>query len=152
MTVKLLLMGIDKIKAIFEEHSKMKEYKKGDIIYSPGDEIRSIYCIKDGSVKVGCYNEKGREITKFIFYKDELFGEQALSGLTKRRDYAFTIENTMIQEIDSFAINEFLKEDKEILHYFLKLFSKRNIALDERLESLVFKDSKTRIIDYLMKT
>ncbi len=145
-------MALDKIKAIFEQHSTINKYKKGDIIYSPGDKAEFLFCIKEGSVKIGCYNEKGREITKFVFYKEELFGEQAIAGLNKRRDYAFAVENTVIQKINCTAINEFIVSDLEVSKYFLKLFGKRNIALDERLESLVFKDSKTRIIDYLMKT
>lgn len=145
-------MAIDKIKAIFEQHSTINEYKKGDVIYSPGEEAKFLFCIKEGSVKVGCYNEKGKEITKFVFYKNELFGEQVIAGLKKRRDYAFAIEKTVIQKIDSTAINDFIISDLEMSKYFLTLFGKRNIALDERLESIVFKDSKTRILDYLIKT
>jgi CRP-like cAMP-binding protein len=121
------------------------------VIYSPADAADYLFCIKEGSVKIGCYNEKGREITKFVFYKNELFGEQAIAGLKKRRDYAFAIEDTVIQKIDCKAINDFITSDLEVSRYFLNLFGKRNISLDERLESLVFKDSKTRIIDYLLK-
>jgi len=144
-------MAIDKIKSIFEHHSTISEYKKGNVIYSPADAADYLFCIKEGSVKIGCYNEKGREITKFVFYKNELFGEQAIAGLKKRRDYAFAIEDTVIQKIDCKAINDFITSDLEVSRYFLNLFGKRNISLDERLESLVFKDSKTRIIDYLLK-
>jgi len=144
-------MAIDKIKSIFEHHSTISEYKKGNVIYSPDDAADYLFCIKEGSVKIGCYNEKGREITKFVFYKNELFGEQAIAGLKKRRDYAFAIEDTVIQKIDCKAINDFITSDLEVSRYFLNLFGKRNISLDERLESLVFKDSKTRIIDYLLK-
>ena len=144
-------MTLNRIKSIFKDHSKMQSYAKGEKIYSPGVKVNEIFCIKDGSVKIGCYNEKGREITKFIFFKDEIFGEQAIAGLEKRRDYAFAIEKTDIQKIDIEALRRVIKTDQELSLFFLKLLGQRNIALDERLESIVFKDSKTRIIDYLLR-
>ena len=133
-------------------HSEMHTYKKGEKIYSPGDDVNELFCIKEGSVKVGCYNEKGRYITRFIFFKDELFGEQGIVGLKRRRDYAYAIETALIQKIDIPSILSKIESDKDVSFYFIQLLGKRNIALDERLESIVFKDSKTRILDYLIKT
>jgi len=144
-------MTNDRIKNIFAKHSETVMFEKGDKVYSPGNEVKEIFCIKDGSVKVGCYNEKGREITKFIFYQNDIFGEQAIAGLKKRRDYAFAIEKTTIQKIDINRLKELTKTDMELSWFFINLLGERNIALDERLESIVFKDSKTRIVDYLLK-
>lgn len=139
-------MALNRIKSIFKDHSELQTYAKGEKIYSPGVKVNEIFCIKDGSVKIGCYNEKGREITKFIFFKDEIFGEQAIAGLEKRRDFAFAIEKTKIQKIDIEALRRVIKTDQELSLFFLKLLGKRNIALDERLESIVFKDSKPGLL------
>ncbi len=144
-------MTLTKIKSIFDKNSETLTFQKGDKIYTPGTKVNEIYCIKVGSVKIGCYNEKGREITKFIFYQNEIFGEQSIAGLKKRRDYAFALEETVIQKIDIFKLKEIAKVDKDLSWFFINLLGERNIALDERLESIVFKDSKTRIIDYLLK-
>jgi len=144
-------MTLAKIKSIFEKESEILTFQKGEKIYTPGTEVNEIYCIKEGSVKIGCYNEKGREITKFIFYQNEIFGEQSIAGLKKRRDYAFALEESKIQKIDVNSLKEIAKEDKDLAWFFIKLLGERNIALDERLESIVFKDSKTRIVDYLLK-
>lgn len=144
-------MTIAKIKSIFGKNSETLTFMKGDKIYTPGTKVNEIYCIEHGSVKIGCYNEKGREITKFIFYQNEIFGEQSIAGLKKRRDYAFALEETKIQKIDISKLKEIAKTDKDLAWFFINLLGERNIALDERLESIVFKDSKTRIIDYLLK-
>jgi len=144
-------MTLAKIKSIFEKNSEILTFKKGDKIYTPGTKVNEIFCIKEGSVKIGCYNEKGREITKFIFYQNEIFGEQSIAGLKERRDYAFALEETKIQKINVESLKEIAKEDKDLAWFFIKLLGERNIALDERLESIVFKDSKTRIVDYLLK-
>ena len=122
-------MTINRIKSIFEEHSEMQTYAKGEKIYSPGVKVNEIFCIKEGSVKIGCYNEKGREITKFIFYKDDIFGEQAIAGLEKRRDFALAIEKTELQKINIEALREVIKTDMELSWFFLKLLGERNKCL-----------------------
>ncbi len=71
--------------------------------------------------------------------------------MKKRRDYAFALEDSKIQKINISNLKEIAKNDKDLAWFFIKLLGERNIALDERLESIVFKDSKTRIIDYLLK-
>ena len=144
-------MTLAKIKSIFEKNSEIITFQKGEKVYTPGTKVNEIYCIKEGSVKIGCYNEKGREITKFIFYQNEIFGEQSIAGLKRRRDYAFALEDSRIQKINISNLKEIAKNDKDLAWFFIKLLGERNIALDERLESIVFKDSKTRIIDYLLK-
>lgn len=145
-------MGDNTLLPVFESISEMKIYKKGELIYSPGDEVNEMFYIKSGSVKTGCYNEKGREITKFIFDHDELFGEIALVGAKYRRDYSYAIEESEIMTIDLGAIIARIKKNNKLAWYFLKVIGERNIAYDERLESMVFKDSKTRIMDFIVET
>lgn len=137
---------------VFEPISETKLVKKGELIYSPGDEIDELFYIKSGSVKTGCYNEKGREITKFIFDQDELFGEIALVGAKHRRDYSYAIEESEILRIDLKSLINMIRKSNDLAWYFIKLIAERNIAYDERLESMVFKDSKTRIMDFLIET
>ena len=137
---------------LFESISEIRIYKKGELIYSPDDEVDELFYIKSGSVKTGCYNEKGREITKFIFDQDELFGEIALVGAKFRRDYSYAIEESEILTIDLKSLIARIRENTDLSWYFINIIAARNIAYDERLESMVFKDSKTRIMDFLNET
>jgi CRP-like cAMP-binding protein len=145
-------MSANKNLSTFESVGQVRIYKKGENIYSPGDEVKEIFFIKSGSVKTGCYLESGREITKFVFYSEEVFGESALVGLKKRRDYAFALENTEILIINLQGIVSRIKKDAHLAWIFINLMGGRNIAYDERLESMVFKDSKTRILDFIVDT
>ncbi|MEZ4907417.1 MAG: Crp/Fnr family transcriptional regulator [Saprospiraceae bacterium] len=144
-------MTNNKILTLFEKNGVEKKIKKNDSIYTPVDSQNEVYYIKSGAVKIGCYNDSGREITKFIFYKSELFGESAISGTKKRRDYSYAIENTTILQMDVNILKKAIQSDIELSWYFVNLLTARNIAYDERLESMVLKDSRTRIIDYLLE-
>ena len=143
-------MSNNKIVSFFEKNGNEKAYKKNESIYTPKNAPNEIFFIREGAVKTGCYNETGREITKFIFNKDEVFGESAISGLKKRRDYAYAIENSKLLLVNLDIVKKCIKEDLDFSWYFVKLLSERNVAYDERLESMVFKDSRTRIIDFLV--
>ncbi len=140
----------ENFKHIFETISQSQKYKKGENIYSPGDLVNEIYYIKRGSVKTGCFNETGREITKFVFNNEEVFGELAIVGLKKRRDYAFAIEESEILKINLQPLKVKLRKDIHLTTFFLNVLGERNIGYEERLESMVFKDSKTRILDFLI--
>ncbi len=143
-------MPENKFLSTFETLGHVQKYQKGENIYSPGDEAKEIYFVKSGSVKTGCYIENGREITKFIFKADDIFGENALVGLKYRRDSSFAIEETELVIISLIAILSKIRKDVRIAGFFMNLFGERNIAYDERLESMVFKDSKTRIMDFII--
>ena len=145
-------MSINKFYSVFQVISETRIFKKGENIYSPGDIVNEIYYIKNGSVKTGCYLETGREITKFVFNKNEIFGETALVGLKHRRDYSYSLEESEILIINLSALISKIKKDIHLSWFFISLFGARNIAYDERLESMVFKDSRTRIIDFIVDT
>lgn len=145
-------MADHKFLSVFETISETGIFKKGQNIYSPGDEVKEIFYIVRGSIKTGCYLESGREITKFIFKSDEIFGESALVGLKHRRDYSYALEDSEILIVNLADILNKIKKDVHLSWYFINLFGERNIAYDERIESMVFKDSRTRIIDFILDT
>lgn len=141
-----------KFLSVFEAISETRIVKKGQNIYSPGDDVNEIFYILNGSIKTGCYLESGREITKFIFKNNEVFGEAALVGLKHRRDYSYALEDSELLIVNLSAILNKIKKDVHLSWYFISLFGERNIAYDERIESMVFKDSRTRIIDFILDT
>ena len=66
-----------------------KTYKKGESIFSLGDNLDSIVIINVGSVKAYKYTPEGREQILYLFSEGDFFGEQYL--LSKRKA-AFTVE------------------------------------------------------------
>lgn len=124
-------------------------YKKDEFIYFPEEQATHIYMIVSGRVRIGHYQEDGKEITTAILATGEIFGELAMAGEDKRKDFAQAMEATTICPLSIINLAELMKEDKELSFKILKLIGFRLMKLERKLELLVFKDARTRIIEFL---
>ncbi len=133
-----------------EKHVE-KVFKKGEYIYLPDDHSDKIYFILYGRVKIGSYGDADREIIKAVLSKGEVFGELALISDGKRGDFAIAMEETEVCIVNKRDIKNLFKDRSNLQTFFLQLFGTRIIEMENRLESLVFKDSRTRIVDFLLE-
>ncbi|MEQ8360483.1 MAG: Crp/Fnr family transcriptional regulator [Cytophagales bacterium] len=132
------------------EAYKPKSYKKNEFIYFPNDASDTIYFIHQGKVKIGSYSEDGKEILKAVLTPGELFGEMALIGEEKRNDFAQAIENdTQLCPLSLSEMESILLDSKELSIKLTKIIGLRLRKIERRLESLVFKDARTRIVDFI---
>lgn len=126
-----------------------KTYKKGEYIYLPEELSNKIFFLTEGRVKIGSYGEGGKEITKAILNKGEVFGELSLVGENKRRDFAYAMEDATVCAISVEEMKSLMRDRSELNLFLLNIMGSRMLELEQRLESLVFKDSRTRIVEYL---
>ncbi len=56
----------------------IKQFQKGEIIFSENDHARYYYQIISGAVKMSNFNDEGKEFIQGIFYKQQSFGEPPL--------------------------------------------------------------------------
>lgn len=125
-------------------------YKKGEYIYIPEEEANYIYLLSEGRVKIGAYGDGGKEITKTILSTGEVFGELSLIGTQKRRDFAYAMENTTVCVITVDEMKSLMREYSGLQLFMMKVMGNRVLEMEQRLESLVFRDSRTRIVEYLL--
>lgn len=129
---------------------EFKLYKKNDFIYFTNETAKHIYMIAEGRVKIGHYSDDGKEIVKAILGAGEIFGELILTGEEKRTDFAQAMdENTNVCPISLEEMQELMADDKELSFKIYKLIGLRIRKLERKIESLVFKDARTRIIEFL---
>lgn len=135
------------------EHNSIEHhsYAKGDYIYLPDELSNKIFFISGGRVKIGTIGENGKEITKAILNKGEVFGELAMIGESKRRDFAYAMEETAVCILSTEDMNALLRDHSGLSMFFMKIMGSRVLDMEQRLESLVFKDSRSRIIEYLVE-
>ena len=126
-----------------------KVIKKNEYIYLPDDKSDIIYFISEGRVKIGSTSDEGKEIIKAILDKGEVFGELSLIGESTRRDYAMAVEDTTLCYIDSEEMKTLIKDRGSLSMFFMKIMGSKVLEMENRLQSLVFKDSRSRIIEYL---
>jgi len=127
----------------------LKVIKKDEYVYLPDEDSDKIYFINDGRIKIGSFADNGKEITKAILNEGEVFGELAMIGETKRRDYALAVEDTKVCVISSSEMKGLIRDHNSLSLFFMKMMGSKVIEMENRLESLVFKDSRSRIIEYL---
>jgi CRP/FNR family transcriptional regulator, cyclic AMP receptor protein len=137
-----------KVKTMADKHA-YNGYKKDEFIYFPEEQATHIYMIVSGRVRIGNYQEDGKEIVTAILATGEIFGELAMAGEDKRKDFAQAMEATTICPLSITELAELMKEDKELSFKILKLIGLRLMKLERKLELLVFKDARTRIIEFL---
>lgn len=126
-----------------------KVYKKGEYIFLPEEHADRIYFITEGQVKIGTYGESGKEITKAILTEGEVFGELSLIGETRRRDFAFAMEDTTACIMGVHEMKSLMRDHNGLSLFLMKIMGSRMLEMEQRLESLIFKDSRTRIIEFL---
>lgn len=138
-----------KVPSMKEKHS-FNKYKKDAFIYFEDELSDQIYLIAEGRVKIGSYTEDGREVTKAILSIGEIFGELGLIGQETRSDFAQAMDdNTTICPMDIDDMKELMAQNKALNFKIYKLLGLRIKKMERKIESLVFKDSRTRIVEFL---
>ena len=138
-----------KFKAYKSEHD-FDAYKKKDYIYFEEDSANKVYLIEKGKVKIGYYNEEGNEIVKAILTRGEIFGETAILGESKREEFAQSIDNsTSICPVGVNTMHDLMRNNKTFSLKIYKVIGFKLKKLERRLQLLLFKDAKTRLLEFL---
>ncbi len=125
-------------------------FSKGDLIFEPSQKADKVYFISSGQVKITSDKQSEKSITKAILGPGEVFGELAILGNKERRDYAIAMEKTEICEISKDNLTGLFREHNPLYLFMMNLIGNRAVEMEKRLESLVFKDSRSRIIEFLV--
>lgn len=125
-----------------------KQYKKDDPIMFPYNSRKLVYMLKNGSVKIGSYTDTGEENLKYLLKEGFLFGEMALVD-ENSNDFAVAVEDCTVCSIRVEAIQEFMQKNKAFNTSMYKLIGFRLRKIEAKMAALIFKDSQTRIIDFL---
>lgn len=138
-----------RIKGMAELHP-YSLFDRNEFIYFPDEPASYIYMIADGRVKIGSYSEDGKELVKAILTTGEIFGELAITGEERRTDFAQAMDsNTKVCPLSIDDMKSLMSTNKDLSLKIYKLIGIRLRRLERKIESLVFKDARTRIIDFL---
>lgn len=128
-------------------------YNKDDYVYFQDQSSEKVYMVSNGRVKIGTYANDGKEIVKAILTRGEVFGELALAGEDRREDFAQAMDNeTRVCAMTIEDLKNLMVDNKELSLKILKIVGFRLRKMERKIESLVFKDARTRIVDFLKET
>lgn len=137
----------------FQEYKKdhaFNYFKKGDYIYFENDVANKVFLVNSGKIKVGYITDDGDEIITAILTKGQIFGEKAILGEEKRNEFAQALDNevsTCVVSLD--MMHELLRRNSEFSISIYKFIGYRFKKLERRLQIMLFKDAKTRLLEFL---
>jgi len=140
-----------KIKKLAETHVLIA-FKRDELINMPVAAIPQIYLIVNGRVKIGRQSANVDEVASVILTQGEIFGQLAGAGGESRGDFAQAVDSVTICPVTTEQLKGLMYDNKELSFKILKLIGLRIVKLERKLELLVFKNARTRVIEFLKDT
>lgn len=138
----------DQVKLLMNK-TTLQDCKKGEYIYFQDDIADKVYFVKKGKVKIGTFSEDGKEIIKAILQNGEVFGEQVLLGDEKHNDFAQVSESSCLLVMSKDSFKELINENQILNFRVAKILGQKLKKIEKKLESLIFYDARTRIVEFL---
>ncbi|MBL7128782.1 MAG: Crp/Fnr family transcriptional regulator [Ignavibacteria bacterium] len=127
----------------------MSNVDKNEIIYFADEPSNSIFLLKEGNVKLARVSDDGKEAITAILKPGEIFGELAITGGSSRDDTAIALDKAVICTISKENFENLLIENPKFNLRITKLIGMKLQRVARNLENLTFKDSSTRVIEFL---
>ena len=128
-----------------------KSFLRNEYIYLPHKKADQVFIVKEGRVKIGVHGNDGKEVIKKIALAGEIFGELSLIGQMTHKDYAIAMEGTEVYVLTYGELQPLLLDHKAFSLHIMRMLGDRLMDMEDRVESLVFKTSRGRIIGFLEK-
>jgi CRP-like cAMP-binding protein len=129
---------------------KVIEFKKGEVVYSQGDDAKSILYLQAGRIKLSVVNEVGKEAVVAILKPGDFFGEGCLAGQPVRMGTATAIIPSAVLDIGKSEMFKVLHEQHAFSDRFLTFMLARNIRIEEDLIDQLFNSSEKRLARTLL--
>ncbi len=134
-----IALQVDEIDRLNDIVQRGRPLQKDDYVYSCGDEFRSIYAIRSGSIKTYSVNGQGVEQVTGFYLPGEVFGMDGIAH-THHVSSAVAMETAAICEIPFTRMEELSMAMPSLQRHFFHLMS-REITSDQQLIALLSKNS-----------
>ena len=129
---------------------KIVDFRKGQIIFTQGDESRSVFYVQSGSVKITVNSSAGKEAVIAFLQPGDFFGEGSIAGQPLRVSTATAMGPTSALEIEKREMIRVIHEEAEFSDRFVAHMLKRNVRVEEDLVDQLFNSSEKRLARALL--
>jgi CRP/FNR family transcriptional regulator, cyclic AMP receptor protein len=129
---------------------KLVTYRKGQTIFSQGQNSDSAFYLQSGAVKIGVISNTGKDAVVALLRPGDFFGEGCIAGQPLRVSTATAMETTsalVIQKAELIRVNH---EEHEFSDRFVAHMLKRNVRIEEDLVDQLFNSSEKRLARALL--
>ena len=135
---------------MIEQHTLMREIKKGDALYFEGSSDQNIYILKKGTVKVTKITPQGREIILVIFKEGSIFGEMAFLESEERNESAEALEEGLLCIMRKRDFDQMVQRMPGLSIKITKLIGFRRCKIENKLLDLLFSTVEQRLAKTLV--
>ncbi|MAT55807.1 MAG: Crp/Fnr family transcriptional regulator [Bacteroidetes bacterium] len=135
---------------LLEDMAEYRVKSKFSYIYLPDEASTNVFFLAKGTVKIGTHSTDGKEVIKSLIHPTAMFGELGVIGESKRQDFAQALrEEVHIYAIKVEDLKRLMRTNFQLCDKIMALLGNRLMNAESKLESLIFKDARTRIIEFI---
>ena len=133
------------------ERVEMREIRRRQVIYLPGDPGAAVFFVNGGRVKVSKVTRDGKELTLAYRMPGEVFGETCLIDGGPREEMAEAMENALITEVERSEFERLLQTHAVLGYRLTKILAQRRRDVEAKIENLIFKDVNSKLAELLLR-
>lgn len=127
-----------------------KNYEKGTVIFSQGDEGDALYGVASGQIRIGATGSNGQEVFLSIMEPGDTFGEIAVMDGLPRTAGATALERSTLYLIKRSDFLGLIQSEPVFAVHVLKLLCMRLRWTSELVEESIFLDGPARLAKKLL--
>lgn len=130
--------------------SNMKNAEKNDVIYFSESEVKKIFILKLGTVKICKVDDTGKEIITEILTEGDIFGQ--INTNNNKIEYAKVLTDQVklcFFELDNFM--RVLNNNQSLSIKYNDVVNQKLMSFKQKYEDIIFKSVDTRVLDFFKR-
>lgn len=127
-----------------------KIIKRGEVIFSEGDKINGVYCVKDGICKLSKLSENGKDQIVKLNFKGDILGQRSIIGEESANLTAVALNDMEVCFIPKAEILSDLERNPNFSMDILKQMAQDLKDSDNTIVNMAQKSVRKRLADTLI--
>jgi CRP/FNR family cyclic AMP-dependent transcriptional regulator len=146
-----LFSGLDdEAASALETSMSSSSLRRGEILFSEGDDGNQLYVVTEGKIKLGRTSPDGRENLLAILGPGQMFGELSFFDPGPRSATATAVTDVELKSLGHEALSPVLNVHPDVAHALLNQLAGRLRRTNEVVGDLVFSDVPGRVAKALL--
>jgi CRP/FNR family cyclic AMP-dependent transcriptional regulator len=146
-----LFSGLDdEVAGALEASMASASLRRGEILFSEGDDGNQLYVVTEGKIKLGRTSPDGRENLLAILGPGQMFGELSFFDPGPRSATATAVTDVELKSLGHEALSPVLNAHPNVAHALLNQLAGRLRRTNEVVGDLVFSDVPGRVAKALL--
>ncbi|WP_242868812.1 Crp/Fnr family transcriptional regulator [Desulfotomaculum copahuensis] len=133
------------------EIATKRKLQRGEILFHQGDEVDTVYLVKEGSFKMVRVTVEGQEVILQILTPGEVIGEAALFQKKCHPASAVALEETKVCSINRAHMEEVIKRTPDLAWQVIASLGSRLYAVWDQVAELNTLTTREKVLSLLMR-